>query len=173
MKGMAEWSRLAAAPLRRGAGAWVAALLLVASPAAAQGRGETVSALPLQGLRFGMLAGGAPVVVSPLDAGRRASLELVGSGHVRLTFELPAGLASRGGATLPLRFGPGDGRIVFARSSREIVFDPNEPVSFTLPPGLGTATVHLGGSAQPAAQQPPGEYTAAITVFVVVANTAT
>lgn len=170
---MAEWSRRAAAPLRRGAGAWVAALLLLASPAAAQGRRETVSALPLQGLRFGMLAGGAPVVVSPLDAGRRASLELVGSGHVTLTFELPAGLASRGGATLPLRFGPGDGRIVFARSSREIVFDPSEPVSFTLPPGLGAATVHLGGSAQPAAQQAPGEYTATITVFLVVANTAT
>jgi hypothetical protein len=53
------------------------------------------------------------------------------------------------------------------------VFDPNEPVSFTLPPGLGTATVLLGGSAQPAAQQAPGEYTAAITVFLVVANTAT
>ncbi len=168
---MAEWSRLAAA-LRRGAGAWVAALLLLASPAAAQGKGS-VSALPVQGLRFGLLAGGAPVVVSPLDAGRRAVLELVGSGHVTLTFELPAGLASRGGATLPLRFGPGDGRIVFARSSREIVFDPNEPVSFTLPPGLGTATVLLGGSAQPAAQQAPGEYTAAITVFLVVANTAT
>lgn len=171
MKRTAERSRLAAA-LRRGAGAWIAALLLLASPAAAQ-RSSTVSALPVQGLRFGLLAGGAPVVVSPLDAPRRAVLELVGAGHVTLTFELPAGLASRGGATLPLRFGPGDGRIVFARSSREIVFDPNEPVSFTLPPGLGTATVLLGGSAQPAAQQAPGEYTATITVFLVVANTAT
>ena len=168
---MAERSRLAAA-LRRGAGACIAALLLLASPAAAQGRGS-VSALPLQGLRFGMLAAGTPVVVSPLDSGRRAVLELVGSGHVTLTFELPAGLASRGGATLPLRFGPGDGRIVFARSSREIVFDPNEPVSFMLPPGLGTATVLLGGSAQPAAQQAPGEYTATIIVHLVVANTAT
>ena len=171
---MAERSRQAAASFRRGAGAWfIAALLLVASPAAAQGRG-TVQALPVQGLRFGVLSAGAPpTVVNPLDAGRRAALELAGSGHVTLTFELPAGLASRGGATLPLRFGPGDGRIVFARGDREIVFDPNEPVSFNLPPGLGSATVYLGGSAQPGASQPPGEYTATITVFLVVANTAT
>lgn len=169
----AERSRQAAAPFRRGAGVWLwAALLLVASPAAAQGR-STVSALPVQGLRFGLLSAGAPAVVSPLDAGRRAALELAGSGHVTVSFELPAGLASRGGATLPLRFGPTDGRIVFARSSREIVFDPNEPVSFTLPPGLGSATVWLGGAAQPAAGQAPGEYTATITVFVSVANTAT
>ncbi|MBW3570271.1 MAG: hypothetical protein KY467_04120 [Gemmatimonadetes bacterium] len=132
-----------------------------------------MQALPVQGLRFGLLSAGAPAVVSPLDAARRATLELAGSGHVTLTFELPTGLASRGGATLPLWFGPGDGRIVFARSSREIVFDPNEPVSFTLPPGLGSATVYLGGAAQPGAGQPPGEYTAAITVFLVVANTAT
>jgi hypothetical protein len=167
-------SRQAAAPFRRGAGAWwIAALLLVASPGAAQGRGGTVQAIPVQGLRFGLLSAGAPSVVSPLDAGQRATLELAGSGHVTLTFELPAGLASRGGATLPLRFGPGDGRIVFARSSREIVFDPNQPVSFNLPQGLGSATVYLGGSAQPAPGQPPGEYTAAITVFLVVANTST
>lgn len=172
MKG-AERSRIAAAPFRRAAGAWVfAALLLVASPGAAQGKGS-VQAIPVQGLRFGLLSAGAPAVVSPLDAGRRATLELAGSGHVTITFELPAGLASRGGSTLPLRFGPGDGRIVFARSSREIVFDPGEPVSFTLPPGLGSATVYLGGAAQPGASQPPGEYTATITVFLVVANTAT
>jgi hypothetical protein len=169
----AERSRQAAAPFRRGAGAWlIAALLLVASPGAAQGKGS-VQAIPVQGLRFGLLSAGAPAVVSPLDATRRATLELAGSGHVTITFELPAGLASRGGATLPLRFGPGDGRIVFARSSREIVFDPSEPVSFTLPSGLGSSTVYLGGAAQPGASQPPGEYTATITVFLVVANTAT
>lgn len=168
----AERSRKAAAPFRRGAGAWwIAALLLVASPGAAQGRG--VQAIPVQGLRFGLLSAGTPSVVSSLDAERRAVLELAGGGHVTVTFELPAGLTSRGGATLPLRFGPGDGRIVFTRSSREIVFDPNQPVSFTLPPGLGSASVYLGGAAQPAAGQPPGEYTAAITVFLVVANTST
>jgi hypothetical protein len=169
----AERSRRAAAPFRRGAGAWwIAALLLVASPGAAQSRGG-VQAIPVQGLRFGLLSAGAPSVVSSLDAERRAVLELAGGGHVTVTFELPAGLTSRGGAVLPLRFGPGDGRIVFARSSREIVFDPNQPVSFNLPQGLGSATVYLGGSAQPAPGQPPGEYTAAITVFLVVANTST
>lgn len=171
---LAERSRTAAAPFRRRAGAWwIAALLLVASPGAAQGRGGSVQAIPVQGLRFGVLSAGAPAVVSPLDAGGRATLELAGSGHVTITFELPAGLTSRGGATLPLRFGPGDGRIVFARGSREIVFDPGQPVSFNLPPGLGSASVYLGGAAQPGASQPPGEYTAAITVYLVVASTST
>jgi len=170
----AERSRQAAATFRREAGAWLCALLLLAAPPGAAQRGQGgVQALPVQGLSFGRLSAGTPSVVSPLDAGRRATLELAGSGHVTLSFELPAGLASRGGATLPLRFAPGDGRIVFARSSREIVFDPNQPVSFTLPPGLGSASVYLGGSAQPAASQPPGVYTATITVFLVVANTAT
>lgn len=168
----AERSRLAA-PFRRAAGAWLAAALLLAAPgAAAQGR-SAVSAMPVQGLRFGVLAAGTPAVVSPLDAGRRATLELVGAGHVTVTFELPAALTSGVGSTLPLRFGPGDGRVVFAGTSREIVFDPNQPVSFTVPPGLGSAAVYLGGAAQPAVGQPPGEYTATITVFLVVANTST
>lgn len=164
-------SRLAA-PFR-GAGAWLAAALLLAAPGGVAQAGRSVSAIPVQGLRFGLLAGGAPAVVSPLDAGRRATLELVGAGHVTVSFELPAALASRGGATLPLRFGPGDGRIVIAGTSREIVFDPTQPVSFTLPSGLGSAAVYLGGSAQPDAAQAPGEYTAAITVFVVMASTST
>lgn len=161
-----------AAPFRRLAGAWLGAALLLAAPCTAQSA-RSVSAIPVQGLRFGLLAGGAPAVVSPLDAGRRATLELVGAGHVTVSFELPAALSTRGGATLPLRFGAGDGRIVFAGSSREIVFDPNLPVSFTVPSGLGSAAVYLGGAAQPRAAQAPGEYSATITVFVVVANTAT
>ncbi len=170
---MAERSRRVAAPFRRGAGAWLlAALPLLAIPCQAQ-QTRTVSAIPVQGLRFGLLSTGAPSVVSPLDAGRRATLELVGGGQVTVTFELPAGLVSRGGALLPLRFGPEDGRVVFPRSSREIVFDPSQPVTFTVPPGLGGATIHLGGAAQPDPRQPPGEYSATITVYVVVANTTT
>jgi hypothetical protein len=161
--------------LRRGAGAWLlatlAALLAGPCPALAQG---TVSVLPVQGLRFGVLASGIPAVVSPLDGSRRATIELVGTGHVSLSFELPATLQGGSGRrALPLRFGPGDGRVTFPGSAQVLVFDPSQPVSFTIPPGSGGATVHLGGSVVPDPRQPPGAYDAGITVNVVVASSAT
>lgn len=159
--------------MKRPGGAWLlAALLVLAGPCLAQSRG-TVSALPVQGLRWGVLAAGIPSPVSPEDAARRASVELVGAGQVTLTFSLPAGLESPSGAVLPLHFSPTDGRIVFPRSSRIIEFDPSLPVSFTIPPGFGGAQVFLGGTAAPGAGQPPGSYAGTITVHVQVANAAT
>jgi len=168
--------RWAGSALRRGPGAWrLAALLALLTgpcPALAQG---TVSVLPVQGLRFGTLSTGIPTVVSPLDGSHRASIELVGAGQVTVTFELPAGLraAGPGGPLLPLRFGAADGRVTFPRSGASLVFDPQAPVSFSIPPGSGGATVWLGGSAEPGPRQAPGTYEAAITVSVVVANSAT
>ncbi|HEX6749423.1 MAG TPA: hypothetical protein VF092_19160 [Longimicrobium sp.] len=167
--------RSAIFPLRRGPGAWLCAALLAlfAGPCQARGQG-TVSVLPVQGLRFGTLSIGIPTVVSPLDGSRRASVELLGSGHVTITFELPSGLsAAKGGPLLPLRFNGTDGRVTFPKSGRMLVFDPAAPVSFNLPPGQGAATVWLGGSAEPGPRQPPGAYSASITVNVVVANPAT
>jgi hypothetical protein len=128
----------------------------------------------VQGLRFGVLSSGIPTVISPLDASRRATIELVGAGQVSVSFELPPALRTDGGApALPLRFGPADGRVTFSGSGRVLVFDPSHPVSFTIPPGSGGATVYLGGSAEPGTRQAPGAYTAGITVTVVVANPAT
>lgn len=155
------------------AGAWlVTALLALAAPCSAQSRG-TVSAHPVQGISWGVLAGGIPSPVSPDDAARRASVELVGSGQVTITFSLPAGLVSAEGAVLPLHFAPSDGRIVFPRSNRVVEFDPTLPVSVNIPPGLGGAQVFLGGTAAPASRQPPGSYAGTITVHVQVANAAT
>lgn len=167
--------RFAAFPLCRGRGAWLyaALLALLAGPCPALAQG-TVSVLPVQGLRFGTLSSGIPTVVSPLDGSRRASIELVGGGHVTMHFELPAGLvAGSGGPLLPLRFGGTDGRVTFPRSATTLVFDPGQAVSFDIPPGSGGATVWLGGSAEPGPRQPPGTYSASITVNVVVANSAT
>ena len=161
------------APFRRHGWAWLAAALLAtqAEPCFAQAR-STVSALPVQGLRFGVLSAGVPSVVSPADGARRAAVELVGTGHVTLTFQLPPALLTPGGAALPLRFGPTDGRIVFPRSDRVIEFDPSVPLNFTIPPGLGAAQIFLGGTAAPGSRQPPGSYDGVITVPVTVANAA-
>jgi hypothetical protein len=153
-------------------GAWLTAALLalLAPPAAAQRFALTV--LPVQELRFGTLTRGVGTVVSPLDAARRATVEVVGAGSVTVSFGLPAGMTA-GSRTLPLRFGPGDGRITFPKSGKVIEFDPGAPVSFHIPPGLGGAYLHLGGTAQPGAGQPPGAYTATITVHVTVASSTT
>lgn len=161
------------APFRRRGWAWLAAALLAmpVEPCFAQAR-STVSALPVQGLRFGVLAAGMPAVVSPADASRRAGVELVGQGHVTVTFELPPALRTPTGSALPLRFGPTDGRITFPGSSRVIEFDPNVPVSFTIPATAGAAQIFLGGTAEPGSRQPPGSYDGRITVHVVVANAA-
>ena len=161
--------------LRRGERAWLLAALvsLIAGPCPALAQG-TVSVLPVQGLRFGVLSSGIPTVISPLDGSRRAVVELVGAGQVSVSFELPPALQAGGDApALPLRFGPADGRVTFPGSGRVLVFDPSRPVSFTIPPGSGGATVYLGGSAEPGTRQPPGAYTGGITVTVVVANPAT
>jgi hypothetical protein len=167
----AERMRRVPAPFRRREVRLAALLLamMLAQPCFAQAR-STVSALPVQGLKFGVLAAGMPSVVNPADAARRASVELVGSGHVTLTFHLPPALRTPGGAALPLRFGPTDGRIVFPRSDRVIEFDPSLPVQFNIPPGLGAAQIFLGGTAEPGARQPPGSYDGVITVQVTVAN---
>lgn len=167
----AERTRRLPAPFRRHGRAWLLCglLALLAEPCSAQAR-STVSALPVQGLRFGVLAAGSPSIVSPADASRRAGIDLVGTGHVTLTFQLPSALRTPGGAALPLRFGPTDGRIEFPRSTRVIEFDPSAPVSFTIPPGLGAARIFLGGTAQPGTRQPPGSYDGVITVQVTVAN---
>jgi hypothetical protein len=162
------------APGRRGTMGYLMAAALLAFaihapyPASAQG---TVSVLPVQGLRFGAVMPGTRSVVSPLDAQRRATLELVGGGYVTLAFELPEGLTA-GDARLPLRFGPGDGRITFPRSNHVIEFDPTVPVSFSIPPGSGGATVYVGGAADPAPGQAPGSYGGAVTIKVLVANAA-
>jgi hypothetical protein len=157
--------------MRRIVLAFAAALGLAAgagpAPAAAQ---QSVAVVPVQGLQFGPLMPGIPTDVSPVDRERRASLELVGGGHVTVTLQLPDALVSTASARLPLLFPPGSARIVFAKSGRTIDFDPLAPVSFNLPPGQGGATLYLGGSARPAATQPPGTYTGSITARVVIAN---
>jgi hypothetical protein len=148
----------------------VAVLLALAAsprPVAAQG---AIVLIPVQGLRFGVIAPGAPAVVSPLDAAGRAVLELVGSGRVTLTFQLPPALGAGDEARLAVRFGPGDGRITFPGSSRVLEFDPRLPLALEIPAGSGGATVFLGGTVVPAPGQAPHSYDGGITVEVLSGN---
>lgn len=160
-------------PARVGAWLFAAALLLHPTVPRAILAQSSVAVLPVQGLSFGVLPGSASVVIDPLDSRRRAVVDVVGSGAVTVRFVLPTALVGDTNTPLPLSFGATDGRIAVAGSSQVIVFDPNLPVSFTIPSGSKGASIYLGGTARPLARQVPGAYSASINVRVVVANAAT
>lgn len=147
-------------------------LLLPAAAADARAQSQaSVSVFPVQGLRFGTLLPGVTTQVPAADAQRRAELRMVGGGRVTIAFDLPPALVSPGGAQLPLVFGPTDGEFTFGRRSSSIVFDPRAPLQLTIPPGQGSGSIFLGGTAAPAAGQPAGTYTGTIRVRVVAPGT--
>jgi len=143
-------------------------LLLAPSDLVAQ-----VAVFPVQNLTFGTIRAGMPEYVSPDDVARRAELELVGSGTVVITIALPADMVSAGGHRVPLLFERGDGLFVSRGrgQGRDRTFDPNKPSTFHINASDGGGTLCLGGTALPDASQPPGRYTATITVQVVTPGT--
>lgn len=147
-------------------GPWCALLFF---PWAASGQ---LTIFPVQDLGFGQLQAGVPEVVLPTDAARRAELQVfAGKGAYTLSIVLPSQMSSLGGAVLPLLFGSTDGILTLPRGNQERAFDPSQPYGFRLTPRDGSAIIYLGGTAAPALGQPPGLYTATITVMV--SNTGT
>lgn len=139
----------------------VACLLTGAVVLAAQAQ---IAILPVQPLRFGELAGELRTEISPSDSSSRLEVHVVGEGSVTLVFDLPSSLSLRDGIALPLRFGPGDGLVAFPGSSTMVAFDPTVPISFVVPAGSGGARIYLGGAVVAPRHQPPGDYSATITV---------
>jgi hypothetical protein len=145
-------------------------LLIVAltpDPALAQGSG---AAIPVQGLRFGTLIPGVPAAVSSVDGAGRAAIEVSGRGQITATFTLPAGLRTTGGELLPILFGATDGRIVNASNGNVEIFDPRAEHRFSIGGSQNRATIYLGGTALPAANQTAGEYEGEITLRVTVTS---
>jgi hypothetical protein len=147
-----------------------ALLLQVLAPGALLAQ---VAVFPIQNLSFGTIRAGMPEYVSPDDVARRAELELVGSGTVVITLALPADMVSAGGHRVPLLFDRGDGMFVSRGPGRgkDRTFDPNKPSTFHINARDGGGTLCLGATALPSASQPPGRYTATITVQVVAPGT--
>jgi hypothetical protein len=142
-------------------GPWCALLLV---PAGLAGQ---LSLFPVQDLAFGQLQAGLSGVVLPTDATRRAELEIfAGRGEYSISLGLPGQLTSAGGAAVPLVFAATDGVLIIPRRNRLTTFNPAQPYSFRLNRNDGNALIYLGGTAAPALAQPPGVYTATITVMV-------
>lgn len=128
-------------------------------PAAAQ-----ITVFPVQGLAFGSLQPGLDEWVPPTDANRRAVLDVRGRGRYTMDVQLPMSMTSALGHRVPLSFSSSDGVIQYLRTGRRQVFDPSNPVPIRLHGWRRAFSVFLGGTAQPAANQPPGRYSAVITV---------
>lgn len=140
------------------------ALLLVSSAtAAAQAQAVTVS--PEQGLSFGLLLPGAPESVALDDVARRGMVALAGSGSLDVTFVLPTALVSPEGGSLPLSFSPGSAGLLTTAGSAVSPLNPQQLQRVQLTTDRVTRLV-LGGTAQPAASQRAGHYTARIVVIV-------
>ncbi len=143
----------------------------VLAPAANGALHAQVALFPVQNLSFGNLRPGAPELVGADDAVRRAELELVGDGTVVITVGLPTEMVNMDGARLPLSFSRGDAVIEMRDSGKDKSFDPNKPKQIKIKQKEGGARIYLGGMALPDASQPPGHYTATVTIQIVAAGT--
>jgi hypothetical protein len=149
----------------KGAALVLAALLLfAAAPADAQ-----MLVVAQQNLQFGSLTPGVPATVQPTDPARRAAFEISSRGRYRLTFLLPASLAGSNGGQVPLLFSGTDGRVEIRH--RVTTFDPATGVDIHINPADQSASVYLGGRAQPQMGQRAGSYSATITMIVVQTGT--
>ncbi len=122
----------------------------------------------LSNLRFGSLLPGIPSNVHVLEP-QAALFQIDGpaDASVRLELLLPPVLVATGGATLPLRFGSGDGFVDVNRGIPHVgsAFDPQLPVITTLR-SAGRIYVRIGGTALPARIQTGGEYRGVIVLTV-------
>ncbi len=140
-----------------------AGLLAGAASSPAQAQGVTVAVQ--QALSFGRLTPGVAQPISAGDAVNRGAVTVQGLGQFTVQLQLPTTLAGPRGATLPVVFGASDG--VVETKNRSVPFDPRVGTTVKLTNGQPSATIGIGGTAQPAASQGAGSYTGSIVVMVV------
>src|SRR5690606_37217315 len=94
-----------------------------------------------------------------------AQLRVEGRGAYQVSFVLPTHLTSPAGHAIPLVFGATDGLLTIRH--KVTAFDPRTTLTFRIKPAEQDAQVNLGGTAQPAAGQAAGSYSATIVLMVV------
>jgi hypothetical protein len=139
-----------------------------APPLGAQGKPLTVTGV--RGLTFGAVFPGVPLAVTRTDPANSGQLDIKGSNRsqVLLSFVLPLAMTGPAGAQLPLVFGSSDAGYSQSQSiGSQVGFDPKQPFTATLS-NNGRGSVFVGGTANPAANQRAGGYTAVLTLTVTV-----
>jgi hypothetical protein len=148
----------------------VALLGAAATPSSLGAQGKPLTVTGVRGLTFGAVFPGVPLVVARTDAANSGQLDIKGPNRslVLLTFILPLTMMGPAGAQLPLTFGASDAGYSQSQAiGSQIGFDPKQPFTATLS-NNGRGSVFVGGSANPAANQRAGAYTATLTLTVTV-----
>ncbi|MGE3615888.1 MAG: hypothetical protein AB7L66_08435 [Gemmatimonadales bacterium] len=139
---------------------------MTAAPCSAQ--------LVVQGVRdldFGPVLQGVDQSVSPTDPVRSGQFYFSTPGigtRIRIRLTLPSRLNGPGGAQMRIRFGPNDAMAQgTGPTSLPAFFNPNSNVNYTMVTSAD-ANIWLGGTVQPAANQPVGTYTNTVVLTVTV-----
>lgn len=144
------------------------ALLGATLPPVLGAQGKPLTVTGVRGLTFGAVFPGVPLAISRTDPASSGQLDIKGAnrGQVLLTFVLPLAMTGPAGAQMPLAFGSSDAG--YSQSQvigSQIGFDPKQPFTATLS-NNGRGSVFIGGTANSAANQRAGAYTATITLTV-------
>ena len=142
--------------------------LLPVMPLQSQGKPLTVTGV--RGLLFGAVLPGVPRVVSRTDPANSGEYDIKGvkDSQVLLTFTLPTAMNGPAGALMPLVFGSSDAGYSQSQAiGSQIGFDPKQSFTGVLSKN-GRGTVFIGATANPAANQRAGAYTATLTLTVTV-----
>lgn len=134
----------------------------------AQGKPLTVTGA--RDLVFGAVFPGVPRVISRTDPANSGQFDLKGPNRsdILLTFTLPLTMIGPAGAQMPLAFGSSDAGYSQSQSiGSQVGFDPKQSFTATFS-NNGRGSVFIGGTANPAANQRAGAYTATITLTVTV-----
>jgi hypothetical protein len=147
--------------------AWVViGAMLLAVPLPAQGKPLTI--IGVRGVTFGTVLPGVPRVVLRTDPANSGQFDIKGpkGGPVLLSFVLPLNMTGPGGALMPISFGASDAGYSSTQSiGSQVGFDPRQPTTVTFP-NNGAASVFVGATANPTANQRAGSYTGTITLTV-------
>jgi hypothetical protein len=142
-------------------------LLLPAGRLAAQAK-QPLQVSGVQNLTFQRLTPGVPKTVLRTDAVGAARFDLLGgpNRYVLVQLTLPTTMSGPGGATIPLRYGPGAAGYSETQAvAAQAAFDPAQSYQARLS-NTGQGAVFVGATASPAATQRPGSYTGTITLTI-------
>ena len=141
-------------------------LAFAAAPLAAQ---RPIRVEGIKNLAFGLLLAGTPTSVPRTDPVRAGQVNITAQpkSPIIIQVSLPASMNGPAGATLPISFGPNDaGYSALGAIGSQVAFDPRNSTVVITNTSNGRGTLYLGGTASPAFNQQPGNYSGTITITV-------
>jgi hypothetical protein len=140
------------------------------APAVLGAQGKPLTITGVRGVTFGAVFPGVPRVINRTDPANSGQFDIKGPNrnNVLLSFVLPLTMTGPAGAQMSLSFGSSDAGYSQSQAiGSQVGFDPKQSFTATFS-NNGRGSVFIGGTANPAANQRAGSYTATITLTVTV-----